>query len=276
MGGEGGAGHPPAGVTAGLRAAYEAAAGGWADGPERVYAPLARALVLAAPVPVAGRRVLDLGAGTGVAGRAALAAGAGRVVSADLAVAMLSLTGPAQHPVAADATALPFRDRAFDLVVAAFCLNHLDHPGDALGEIRARRPRPGRERIRPRLDPPGQAGRGRGAPPVRLPASRVVRGDEAGGRAGRGGSGPARRPGGRRGIHRRAGRHHHRADRRGHPRTAGVMAAGPGPHRPVPALAGPGAPGRRTARRRACGSRDGAADRPHAGPHGLLEPLPGC
>ena len=136
MGGEGGAGHPPAGVTAGLRAAYEAAAGGWAGGPERVYAPLARALVLAAPVPVTGRRVLDLGAGTGVAGRAALAAGAGRVVSADLAVAMLSLTGAAQHPVAADATALPFRDLAFDLVVAAFCLNHLDRPGDALGEIR--------------------------------------------------------------------------------------------------------------------------------------------
>ena len=136
MGGEGGAGQPPARVTAGLRAAYEAAAGGWADGPERVYAPLARALVLAAPVPVAGRQVLDLGAGTGVAGRAALAAGARRVVSADLAVTMLSRTGPAQHPVAADAAALPFRDGAFDLVVAAFCLNHLDRPGGALGEIR--------------------------------------------------------------------------------------------------------------------------------------------
>ena len=62
MGGEGGAGRSPAEVTAGLRAAYEAAAGGWAAGPERVYAPLARALVLAAPVPVTGCRVLDLGA----------------------------------------------------------------------------------------------------------------------------------------------------------------------------------------------------------------------
>ena len=136
MGGEGGAGRSPAEVTADLRAAYEAAAGAWAAGPERVYTPLARALVLAAPVPVTGRRVLDLGAGTGVAGRAALAAGAGRVVSADLAVAMLRLTGPAQHPVAADAAALPFRDRTFDLVVAAFCLNHLDRPGEVLGEIR--------------------------------------------------------------------------------------------------------------------------------------------
>ncbi len=136
MGGEGGAGRSPAEVTAGLRAAYEAAAGGWAAGPERVYAPLARALVLAAPVPVTGCRVLDLGAGTGLAGRAALAAGADRVASADLAVAMLRLTGPAQHPVAADAVALPFRDRSFDLVVAAFCLNHLDRPGDVLGEVR--------------------------------------------------------------------------------------------------------------------------------------------
>ena len=94
VGGEGGAGRSPAEVTADLRAAYEAAAGAWAAGPERVYAPLARALVLAAPVPVTGRRVLDLGAGTGVAGRAALAAGADRVVSADLAVAMLRLHRP--------------------------------------------------------------------------------------------------------------------------------------------------------------------------------------
>jgi SAM-dependent methyltransferase len=119
-----------------MRAAYAAAAGGWAAGPGQVYAPLARALVRAAPVPVAGRLVLDLGAGTGVAGRAALAAGAARVVAADLAVAMLRLTGPAQHPVAADAAALPFRDQAFDLVVAAFCLNHLDRPEAALREVR--------------------------------------------------------------------------------------------------------------------------------------------
>ena len=59
-----------------MRAAYDAAAADWAVGPERVYTPLARALIGAAPVPVAGGLVLDLGAGTGVAGRAALAAGA--------------------------------------------------------------------------------------------------------------------------------------------------------------------------------------------------------
>jgi len=125
-----------AGQTPDVGAAYEAAAAGWADGPEQVYGPLARALVRAAPVPLAGGRILDLGAGTGLAGRAALAAGAGQVVAADLAGAMLRLIGPPQRPVAADAAALPFRDGAFDLVVAAFCLNHLSRPGAALAEIR--------------------------------------------------------------------------------------------------------------------------------------------
>ena len=119
-----------------VRAAYDAAAADWAGGPEQVYAPLARALIRAAPLPVDGGRVLDLGAGTGVAGRAALGAGAGQVVAADLAVAMLRHAGPAQHPVVADAAALPFRDQAFDLIVAAFCLNHLSPPGAALREAR--------------------------------------------------------------------------------------------------------------------------------------------
>jgi ubiquinone/menaquinone biosynthesis C-methylase UbiE len=156
VGGEGGAGRTPAELNPAepdsaelnsaeldaaelapeVRAAYDAAAADWAGGPEQVYVPLARALVAAAPVPVAGGRILDLGAGTGVAGRALLAAGADRVVAADLAVAMLRRAGPAQHLVAADATALPFRDQAFDLVVAAFCLNHLSRPGIALREAR--------------------------------------------------------------------------------------------------------------------------------------------
>ena len=57
-----------------LRADYDAAAAGWVGGPEEMYEALARSLVAAAPVPLAGRLVLDLGAGTGVAGQAALAA----------------------------------------------------------------------------------------------------------------------------------------------------------------------------------------------------------
>lgn len=72
VGGEGGPGGAAAELTAGLREAYDAAAPAWTHGAERVYLPLAQALV--GQVEVAGRRVLDLGAGTGVAGRAALAA----------------------------------------------------------------------------------------------------------------------------------------------------------------------------------------------------------
>jgi SAM-dependent methyltransferase len=136
VGGAGGPGGGAAQLTTGLRAAYDAAAGEWASGPEPVYAQLARALIAAAPVPPAGRRVLDLGAGTGTAGRAALAAGARLVVSADLAVGMLRRGGAALHPVAADAAALPFRDGSFDLVVAAFCLGHLSSVTAGLREAR--------------------------------------------------------------------------------------------------------------------------------------------
>jgi ubiquinone/menaquinone biosynthesis C-methylase UbiE len=134
------AGLAPAGLAAGLRAGYDAAAGEWADGPGMMYAQLARVLVAAAPVPLAGRLVLDLGAGAGVAGRAALAAGARHVVGADLSEGMLrhcrDTLGAAGYPVAADAVALPFRDGCFDLVVAAFCLNHLNSLAAGLAEAR--------------------------------------------------------------------------------------------------------------------------------------------
>ena len=137
VGVEGGDGGPAAGLTAAaVRAGYDAAAQMWASGPAHMYAVLAQALLAATPVPVAGRRILDLGAGTGVAGRAALAAGASQVVAADLAPGMLRLSGPALHPVAADAAALPFRDGSFDLVVAAFCLNHLTSMVPELREVR--------------------------------------------------------------------------------------------------------------------------------------------
>ena len=121
-------------LTRELRADYDAAAGDWAGGPGPMYAALARSLVAAAPVPLAGRLVLDLGAGTGVAGRAALAAGARRVVAADLSEGMLRRGRGT--PVVADAVALPFRDGRFDLVLAAFCLNHLDRVEDGLAEAR--------------------------------------------------------------------------------------------------------------------------------------------
>ncbi|MGO9163130.1 MAG: class I SAM-dependent methyltransferase [Streptosporangiaceae bacterium] len=125
------------GLSAEMRAAYDAAAAAWRAGPQAVYAVLARALVAAAGLPLAGRRVLDLGAGTGVAGTAALAAGARLLVSADLAPVMLRGLRADAHPVAADAQALPFRDGSFDLLVAAFSLGHL--PSIAAGLREARR-----------------------------------------------------------------------------------------------------------------------------------------
>jgi len=136
VGGTGGQGGAADRLTTDLRAAYDAAAAGWAGGPEQMYAPLARALVASAPVPLAGRQVLDLGSGTGVAGRAALAAGARRVVAADPAVGMLRRAGSDLHAVATDAAALPFRDGSFDLVVAAFSLSHLASLAAGLGEAR--------------------------------------------------------------------------------------------------------------------------------------------
>jgi SAM-dependent methyltransferase len=136
-------------MTAEVRAAYEASARLWAEGPEPVYAELARALLACAGGPPACGRVLDLGAGTGVAGQAALAAGAGAVVAADVALEMLLLRGRGRgrgrgtgrgsgrgRPVVADAGALPFRDGCFDLVVAAFCLGHLPDLTAGLREAR--------------------------------------------------------------------------------------------------------------------------------------------
>jgi SAM-dependent methyltransferase len=136
VGDPGAPGGPAAELTGPVRAAYDAGAEGWDAGPGLMYRDLARALVASAPVPVAGASVLDLGAGTGVAGSAALAVGAAQVVAADLAPRMLARCPPALLPVAADATALPFRDRSFGLVLAAFCLGHLPDLTAGLAEAR--------------------------------------------------------------------------------------------------------------------------------------------
>ena len=135
VGAPGDRGPAAAGLVAATRTAYESAASGWDDGPGRMYADLAAALVAAAG-PVTGQRVLDLGAGTGAAGRAALAAGAAQVVAADLAPAMLARCPAGLRPVAADAAALPFRDLGFDLALAAFCLGHLPDVPGCLAQVR--------------------------------------------------------------------------------------------------------------------------------------------
>jgi SAM-dependent methyltransferase len=137
------AGSPGRSVS-GLKNAYDVGARQWASGPGPVYASLARALLASLDGPViggvaggvVGGRVLDLGAGTGVAGRAALAAGARSVVGVDAALGMLRRCPAGVRPVAGDAAALPFGDGRFDLVLAAFCLGHLDRPAAGLREAR--------------------------------------------------------------------------------------------------------------------------------------------
>jgi SAM-dependent methyltransferase len=119
-----------------IRAAYDVSAQAWAAGPASAYRALADALVGASPTSLRGARVLDLGAGTGVAAVAASRAGASWLVGVDLADAMLRVgTGWDGRTVAA-AEALPFREGSFDVVVAAFCLNHLPDPRAALLEVR--------------------------------------------------------------------------------------------------------------------------------------------
>lgn len=123
-------------LVAEIRAAYGNSADEWAAGPAEVYRRLAGALVGSAPEPLAGRRVLDLGAGTGVASEVLTRLGA-RPLGVDLAVEMLAHRREQRPPgTAGDAQALPFRDGAFDAVVAAFSLNHVPSLRAALAECR--------------------------------------------------------------------------------------------------------------------------------------------
>jgi len=121
-------------VVSTIRLAYSDSAADWASGPASVYGRLADLLVRFSPFPFAGSTVLDLGSGTGLASRAAQVVGA-RVVAADLAIGMLRVDRGRRPPaVAADAGALPFRDRAFEIVLAAFSLNHLACPEAGVAE----------------------------------------------------------------------------------------------------------------------------------------------
>jgi ubiquinone/menaquinone biosynthesis C-methylase UbiE len=118
-----------------LTAAYSASAEAWRAGPDRVYGAVAEAIVDTCPIPLAAARVLDLGAGTGAVSLAVRRRGAGSIVALDRAPGMLRLGRDERPPaVVGEALELPFRDRAFDLVVASFSLNHLTDPVPALRE----------------------------------------------------------------------------------------------------------------------------------------------
>jgi SAM-dependent methyltransferase len=118
---------------------YAGMAETWAADAALVYGPLARHLVDAGPDIVAGSSALDAGAGPGVAGDVLRARGA-QVVSVDSDPDMVAAC-PTPAFVA-DVTDLPFEPGTFDLVVAAFVVNHLPDPAAGLAELR-RVTRPG-------------------------------------------------------------------------------------------------------------------------------------
>jgi SAM-dependent methyltransferase len=113
----------------------------WAADAGLAYGPLAQHLVARAPGPVRGALALDAGAGSGLAGDALRALGA-HVVSADREFDMAAYGAATRLAVTGDVTCLPFRCAAFDLVVAAFVVNHLSDPVVGLAELR-RVTRPG-------------------------------------------------------------------------------------------------------------------------------------
>jgi demethylmenaquinone methyltransferase/2-methoxy-6-polyprenyl-1,4-benzoquinol methylase len=102
-------------------------------GRDRVW----RKATLAALAPRSGERVLDLGAGTGVSTEALAGTGA-YAVGADISLGMLAAGRRARPGVpllAGDALALPFADRAFDAVTAAFALRNVVDPAAAMREL---------------------------------------------------------------------------------------------------------------------------------------------
>ncbi len=125
-----------AGSTTTAASAYSLTGGAWQRGPGRIYDRLAEVVVEHAPVPVAGASALDAGAGTGAASRALTAAGARRVVAMDVALGMLAHDAATRPPaVVGDLVALPFSDGCFDVVIAAFSLNHVRDSGQGLREL---------------------------------------------------------------------------------------------------------------------------------------------
>jgi SAM-dependent methyltransferase len=124
-----------------MRDGWEAEAGKWAafartPGHDRshedINLPALRELL-----PEPGHRTLDLGCGEGRVSRYLRSLGH-RVAGADAAPTMVRLAAghrDAAPAVLADAAALPFRDEAFDLVVAHMCLHDMDRMPEAVAEV---------------------------------------------------------------------------------------------------------------------------------------------
>ena len=107
----------------------------WALGAQLVYGPIAAELVASSPHPLTGRVVLDAGAGTGAAS-AELHRRHARILAVDLSASMLGWHAASRPPCAvADICALPLGTASVDDAVAAFVLNHLTEPAEALAEL---------------------------------------------------------------------------------------------------------------------------------------------
>jgi SAM-dependent methyltransferase len=123
-----------------MRDGWEAEAGKWAEftrtpghdsSHDDINLPALRDLL-----PEPGKRTLDLGCGEGRLSRF-LRSLDHRVAGADASPIMVRLAvgHPDHEPaVLADAAALPFRDAAFDLVVAYMCLHDMDRMPQAVAE----------------------------------------------------------------------------------------------------------------------------------------------
>lgn len=85
---------------------------------------------------LAGARLLDAGCGTGHAGARA-ARGAADVVAMDIGLRLVDRTrARASIPVVnADALALPFADRSFDIVISSEMIEHTPTPARAVAEL---------------------------------------------------------------------------------------------------------------------------------------------
>lgn len=120
-------------VRAEVRAAYDATGAAWDNGPRRIYDQLAVALLDRCPVAFEHAVAVDAGAGTGAATGELIRRGA-RVSAVDLSAGMLRCL-TAEAAVVGDVVALPIRTGVADIAVAAFVLNHLPQPIDALREL---------------------------------------------------------------------------------------------------------------------------------------------
>jgi SAM-dependent methyltransferase len=131
-----------------MRQGWEFEAGNWAQftrtpGHDHSHADINLPALLEL-LPAPGRRTLDLGCGEGRLGPVLHSLGH-QVVGIDSSPTMVRLAATRDVPelaMVADAAALPFRDGAFDLVVAYMSLHDIDRMPQAVTQI-ARVLRPG-------------------------------------------------------------------------------------------------------------------------------------